>query len=353
MSQETRRGRWAGLSICLFLTLTSRANSGETGLSELFAPPTRLEVAAVRAEWVTRNPVAAAVEVESAGVIEGSRFVVVSHVVDGNRHYGAVRFPRNFTCGGSFPVLLFNHGAGNGVHIQRIFDLDNRQPGSVIADEFFVLAPSYRSETLDAGILGEFRSEGVSSGADRDADDAIALLDSVFQLISEADESRVVTYGMSRGGNVSLHVGMRDERIGAVVNLFGATDFFLFQADAEDLVASGGEGGTGALRELMSSVVDPFLDGELTLAEARMALLFRSPLYFADDLPILQMHHGELDTTLDIAHSDRLDRMMRHLGARVPAYRYFVYPLGGHTSESLPGHADRVDRLISHFANGL
>ena len=125
--------------------------------------------------------------------------------------------------------------------------------------------------------------------ADRDADDAIALLDSVFQLISEADESRVVTYGMSRGGNVSLHVGMRDERIGAVVNLFGATDFFLFQADAEDLVASGGEGGTGTLRELMSSVVDPFLDGELALAEARMALLFRSPLYFADDLPILQM----------------------------------------------------------------
>jgi len=152
---------------------------------------------------------------------------------------------------------------------------------------------------------------------------------------------------------VVSHVGMRDERIGAVVNLFGATEFFLFQADAEDLVASGGEGGTGALRELMSSVVDPFLDGELALAEARMALLFRSPLYFADDLPILQMHHGELDTTLDIAHSDRLDRMMRHLGARVPAYRYFVYPLGGHTPESLPGHADRVDRLISHFANGL
>ena len=35
---------------------------------------------------------------------------------------------------------------------------------------------------------------------------------------------------------VVSHVDMRDERIGAVVNLFGATEFFLFQADAEDLL---------------------------------------------------------------------------------------------------------------------
>jgi len=353
MNQETMHATWAGLTMCLALAMTPQANSAERDLSELFAPPTRGEVAAVRAEWATRNPVAAEVHVENVDVIGGSRFAVVSHVVDGNRHYGAIRFPRNFTSGGSFPVLLFNHGAGNGVNIQRIFDLDNRQPTSLIADEFFVVAPSYRSETLNAGVMGIYRSEGTPGGADRDADDAIALLDSVFQLITEADDSRVATYGMSRGGNVSLHVGMRDERIGAVVNLYGATDFFLFKTDAEELVATGGEGGTGALRELMASVVVPFLDGTLTLVEARMKLLFRSPLYFAADLPILQMHHGELDMTLDIAHSDRLDRMMRHLGARFPDYRYFVYPQGEHNPDSLPGHADRVDRLLRHVADGF
>ena len=46
--------------------------------------------------------------------------------------------------------------------------------------------------------------------------------------------------------------------------------------------------------------------GELSTSEARQALLRRSPVYFAEDLPVLQIHHGGADTVVPIAESEAL-----------------------------------------------
>ena len=56
----------------------------------------------IRADWSTRPPVVEGYRREAMGVdARGDQIHVVSHVVDGHRHFGALRFPRSFIPGKS------------------------------------------------------------------------------------------------------------------------------------------------------------------------------------------------------------------------------------------------------------
>ena len=71
---------------------------GGVDLTEIFAEPTQAEIQSVLTDWAARNPVAADVnvlvqETISVGTGTPATLSIVSHVVDGQTHYGAVIQP--------------------------------------------------------------------------------------------------------------------------------------------------------------------------------------------------------------------------------------------------------------------
>ncbi len=341
------------VSLCLCVSLMGCAQAmppAQAGpmLDALFAPPTAAEVAEVEAEWARRDTGVHGYRVEHERR-DGrtGRTLVVSHTVGGVRHYGAVRVPDGAE-GRRLPVLVVNHGGEDGATGFHFFH------SGPVAREWVQVLPSFRSERLRLTPFRSWRSEGAPSPWDRDVDDAMALLSAALAHVPEADSARVAVLGRSRGGGVALLMAARDRRVKAVVDLYGPTDFFLPQVRTLAQRAVGSRiprlPGAGYLAD---SVLFALRDGRTTVPRARRELLRRSVVYFADDLPAAQGHHGTDDRKVHIAHGDRLDAAMRAQRRDSTQWQYFRYPDAGHGARHLRGYRRRVEaflRRVSHPA---
>jgi dipeptidyl aminopeptidase/acylaminoacyl peptidase len=328
----------------------SSAAAGATDLSVLYEiPPADLAalVAQTKAEWALRNHDAVGWTPEASGAYLDCQVKVFSHLIDGDndgavddRHYVAVRYPRNFAADKKFPVLLINHGGTNGVNLNKLEDFDNGLPDTCVKDNFFIILPSYRGESLDARVLDPahadwlFHSGGQESTLDYDVDDVITALNAVLKKIKQTDKTRIAAYGTSRGASVTLLLDARDTRIKRTVDMFGGADMMLTEAPLE-AAGCGGAAGNPILNLLLDVVICPYLAGDLTVDEARLALVRRSAVYFADGLFKLQIHHGTADTTVPIAHSYSLSASLEALGTTPPFYQFYVYEGGLHSVTSL------------------
>jgi len=303
------------------------------GLTQLLqAPPTSAEIQQIRDDWASRNPAPSQVTVTANDIVQGQRHLVVRHSIESPgltaaQHYGLVRLPAGFDPGKEYPVLLFSHGGNAGVSIDQLVELDSWLPTDTVAEDYIVVAPSFQMQTVDAGPLGQFTSGGQNTFGTYDADDAISLLNAVLEYLPQADASRIVAMGPSHGGRVSLTVAARYPGISAVIDLSGKTDSFL-----------SGSGNT------LNGIIQQIVSGQMSIADGRLTMLDRSPLYFADTLPdVVQVHHGLQDET--IQHAVRLNQALVHQGRESPQYQFFTYP-GGHDPAILDGHWHRVDRVL-------
>ncbi|MEC8495040.1 MAG: hypothetical protein VXZ39_08955, partial [Planctomycetota bacterium] len=192
----------------------SATTSASGDLAELFAPPTSDELRLVRADWATRPLEVEDYRLEATGLDgRGDTIHVLSHVVDGQRHYGALRFPPNYVPGGSYPLIVACHGGLSGVDLDEIGNVFSTFPGPCIDSKAFVLIPSYRGEDLVTPFAGTFSSGGTASWADRDVDDTRALLSAALENYPEIDEARIGAYGLSRGAAVVMLMSLRDARV--------------------------------------------------------------------------------------------------------------------------------------------
>lgn len=315
-------------------------------LDGLFLPPTPAEMTAVERLWRGRDTGARGYRMESdVSSPDGPRTLVVSHTVDGARHYGAVRIPPA-PAGARLPVLVVAHGGDKGATAYQFL-----REGP-IAEEWIQVVPSFRSERLILGASRWYRSEGSPSPWDRDVDDAMSLLSAVLAHVPQADSSRVAVLGRSRGAGVALLMGVRDPRVDAVVDFFGPTDFFLppVRALAERAVRSRIPRLPGA-GYLADSVLFALRDGRTTLPRARSELLRRSAAWFAHRLPPTQIHHGTADDEVDVAHSDRLAEALRLVHGNAPFWEYHRYPNGRHSPGSLPNSEQRAARFLDSVVN--
>jgi predicted esterase len=319
----------------------------EVDLSLLCAPVMRFESAALEADWATRNP--AASDFEQLGERndpDGTRRILVAHRVDGLRHYGAVAVPPT-EASAKLPVLVLCHpGAGwVGWSSEDWFFALLRDP--TLRQQFIRVIPSFRGETLGAGPLGSYTSQGTMSVFDRDADDAIALLNCVLGNFPNADPDRVLSTGWSRGGQVAMRIAQRDQRIRGVIDFAGMTDEWTIN-------------GQGYIRDYLAEprpepepwdfyyhTLWEFGQGTCTVWQARAVLLRSCIVYQAARLPKLQIHHGVLDTAVPIHEADRLAAVL----ATIPGadFEYFRYPLGGHVPGSLEGVGERVEPFLRSF----
>ena len=348
-------------TLLLFLPLLATAagcdgsstgpDGNEIDIDALFRPATAAEVAAVEAEWDSRNPSAAGVaeEYSTSSGLSGTRRTVhvFSHLVDGNRHYGMALVPEG-AAGVSLPVLLYAHPGDRGVNLLEV-EAILAALGSAAAG-YVIVVPSFRSETLTVGTR-TFTSGGSPSPWDRDVDDALALLDVALQEIAVADASRIGVLGFSRGGGVGLLLGIRDSRFDVVVEIAGPTDFFgpYVRSIVEDAIAGQVAGVPGA-EDLNEQFIEPFLAGTISEEQFRRELIRRSAVLFADRLPPTQVHHGTADDIVAVSQAESLGRALEDQPGRQED-ELFLYPGAGHNPLEMIGIASRVATFLAeHLA---
>jgi dipeptidyl aminopeptidase/acylaminoacyl peptidase len=307
----------------------------------LFAPPTEGEIRSVLEEWQRRDVSAAAVTVVLEEVFSVAGWTgilrVVSHRVGGRTHYGAVISPPDD--GTERPVLVMLHGSDSGVSIEGdVVPLYALAPD--VRSGFVVVVPSFRSEPLRLRDRS-FQSEGPASPWDGDVDDALALLEAALAVTPQADPARVAALGFSRGATVALLMAVRDERIGRVVEFFGATDFF--SPFSQEIVREALEGRLRplpGLEHLHRAFIQPLNEGEISIDDVRIELLRRSPVYFAARLPALQLDHGTADHVVPVTEAEALIRVLEPRS--VPEFEPYLYPGGGHHPLTLEGSIPRT-----------
>src|SRR5688572_28562468 len=269
----------------------SQPGSG-VDLDRLFAPPTAPEIAAVEADWASRETAVRDVRVEHVAQtyavgLTTLQLRVVSHVVDGNRHYGAVLARDSLAQG--LPMLLYLHGGDGGVSVDEISFV--ALSAGIDAARYVWVVPSFRSEPLRASGR-TWTSQGEPSPWDRDEDDTLGLVAAAAQLYPTANARCLGSIGVSRGAGVGLLLSARDQRVRSTVAFFGPTDFFSpFVREVSEEALRGQMRPLPGLTSLNEQWLQPLRRSEVTYAEARLALLRRSAAWFAQRMGPVQLHH--------------------------------------------------------------
>ena len=315
----------------------------ESELDNVFAAPTAAEIEAVRADWAARDisPVDVFVEFTETYPLDETPATlrVVSHQVGEVRHYGAILAPDS-AAPGTLPVLMYLHGGDSGVDVGDI-DIVGHYLGE-LRDSFVYVIPSFRSERLEYGD-SVWVSTGPGGHWDYDVDDALALLNVALELTPQAKSEGVSIIGGSRGAGVAMLAGIRDERIENIVAFFGPTDFFddWVRQIVREAVLGRPRKLTG-VAHMDSTFVQPYMRGEIELAELRLELVRRSSVLFAEDLPAVQLHHGDSDETVAVSQAYSMIRAMEALGREPPEFEAFIYEGGGHEVFDLRGAIPRA-----------
>ncbi len=316
-------------------------------LDKVFAKPTVAEISAVEKDWASRDLSPAGVKEELRDKVRlgdwEANIRIVSHLVHGSRHYGAIIYPDGageHTC----PVIVVAKGVSPTYFPLEIGDTPDNAIMGDLSNRFIFVIPSFRGEVLS--FKGRtFTSEGDRRDAlDGATDDALALLNVALETTPAADPGRICVYGQSRGGNVALLAGIRDKRIKCVVDLAGPTDWFYLMGtngwteqelwtEAVRIHADTLEtGGQNLERFYMRAI-----EGNADLAAVRHNMIASSPLYFASRLPLTQMHYGIEDPFVPVRNGRQMvAELVRH---HVPRTRYqaFFYPGEGHDTDRING----------------
>jgi hypothetical protein len=167
------------------------------------------------------------------------------------------------------------------------------------------------------------------------------------------DRARIAAWGISRGASVALLMSIRDDRMRRVVGMFGFTDLSLPTVVSwVDAIVNFGAPSTGLGGLLNDAVVAPYLLGTISLAEARLGWLRRSASYFVSGLPPLQAHHGLLDNSVDVTHTQALLDALASYGVSPSAAQGYYYPAGQHGLNSMPGQGPIVEPFLCEVNAG-
>ena len=309
-------------------------------ITELLAKPRPDEIQAILTDWASRDVSIHDYVEEHNTTLEWRGTVyqlrVVSHTVGGVRHYGAIIVPNGVREPGSLPVIVFLHPGNNGVPaeiglgVEDFLSAHNRG----IHGQFVYIIPSFRGEPLTAA--GKtYPSEGAPSYLDFDIDDAMALLSVALETTPEADPRRIGVVGASRGASAGLLMAARDQRVDLVVELIGLTTSHgpLVRQFVQDALL-------GTLSNPIDQIYAEHLGlpalkrGDMSIDEVRLRMIRRSPVYFAQLLPKLQVHHGESEG--NIATIKAFVEVLKGFGRGRPEFEAYIYPGGKNSIETLP-----------------
>jgi len=323
---------------------------GGINITELFAAPSTGEIAQVEAGWQQRQVQAIGVREEAAASLSDNSAVVIrvlSHLVDGERHMGAVVVPESSA---PLPVLLYAHFGEEGVSVEGTLFLLPLVIGARL-DEFVVVIPAFRSQAVMFDGTS-YLSEGESSPWVGEVEDGLAFLDAALAETPQADPERIVAFGISGGGSNALLMAIRDSRIDGVINFFAPTDFFgaFVMEIIEAALLGEPQRQLPGISFLEHDLAPRMQQGDLSMAEMRRELLQRSPLYFVDRLPPVQIHHGTADDIVPLSQSRRLSEALIASGS-ADGSQLFEYEGGDHLTIGLTGSMARATTFLQGLVN--
>lgn len=304
-------------------------------LNQLFSDPTGAERAAVQTLWSTRNhqlPVSYNFTLEATLTgSDGAELKVYAGREPGSGgvfFYGLVRLPIRLP--GDVrqrATLLVLPDGDNGVS-DGLISSGGLPFRSDIHEEFVYAMVAYRGETLRVGNQ-TFTPDAIQSAYDLETDDALAFVEHVYGSELLADPNRVGVLGIGRGGGVALLAASRSSSFDLVIDIAGPANFFSesFKTKTRSILTNGVAGSFPGLQSLADQVIFPLRDGSLSMADARVALLQRSPSHFVSPPPFIFVAHGILDFVVHIDHSRSIGSI-----AGTPSALYLEVEEAGHTT---------------------
>lgn len=334
------------------LRMLASAEPGEAGwtvpfpFADLFAQPTPEERDSVLSMWKARDLRAREVRIvdQHPVAVPGgtATLLILSHRIYGAKHYTAVITPAEARPG-CCPVIVDAKGVSWNFFPRDLSKLPDSVAMMEDATRFVFVIPSFRGEEVLDGAK-RYVSEGDRTDVwDGATDDAIGALNAALKVVPAADASRVCTFGRSRGGTVALLMAIRDPRVDCVVAWSAPVDHFRLMAHGgwtkQEEIAEGlreKSPGNGIGGQFIETFLRGAIEREQSLAETRLHLIASSPLYFAERLPLVQLHNGVEDTMVPIANGEALKAAARNVEA-------FFYPGFGHDADppSVYKHARR------------
>ncbi len=251
---------------------------------------------------------------DSIVISNGNKLYVLSHSVEGNRHYGAVILPMTMSHH-KLPIIVFATG-GDGMHSEFDISMDfNHRAvqfpnflGGGLDKEFIVAIPSFRGQQLIIGNK-KYLSEGnVGDSFDGATTDALGFLNVVLKTFDRSDEKRIAIFGGSRGGTVALLASIRDKRIKRAIAVAAPTDMKALQALYPD--------------QFKLLFFNDLLAGKISESEARRRFIASSPIHFIRELPLVQLHHDIGDPFVPIQFAKDLACGMIENDQIVQSYFY-------------------------------
>jgi len=290
------------LALLLFLSC-SNSTEPDPSLDGLFDTPTPTEIAAVKADWASRDLSVQNYRVLHSETILDDRATlkIVAFMVDDHTEYGALVVPISTE---KMPVRMLINGFQQGL----ITNSQTINYGPNALDNPFILAiPALRGQSLNLTINGVTYTSPTSDGNHCDAFDGtvngtLAFVNVIGETEPNTDMDRIGVSGGSRGGTVALLMAVRNPKIKLVIGMVGPTNML-------DLTSNNSTDPT-----YICQFLSDLQEGTVSKEETRLKLIASSPLFFAENLPATQLHFGADDTIVPKEQGTALQSRMENLG---------------------------------------
>lgn len=288
-----------------------------TSAADLLRAPSQEEIANVYNEWKHKDFTAQQLHTEfEERKPNGDSIKVISHLINGRKHYGLLRIPAGLDVKNA-PILLALNGGGSDIDVLDSEFITRIAPYSCreVLDRYLVIAPSFRGDVVRGNGFC-FRSEGytgdVWAGA---AEDAAYFLEAVNTLYKR-DDSMVLAVGISRGATVAMILGGLTNKIDRIVAISTHTNFFNDKSFYQERVSS--------------DYPAVFFTPAASPDEIRKRMLVSSPFYFAEHLPYFEIHQGTEDPLTTVQHTKLLEQRLQEINRSDSTYRIYYYEGKGH-----------------------
>lgn len=260
-------------------------------LDNLFRPVDSTEIQMVKASWEAFEYDSDSFKIRlQYPYLPDRNLKVIAHFFAGNKHYGAVIFPKGHDENKKYPILLWANGLDQSNPVVQINHPVIRNLAKQL-DNYIIVIPSFRGQSLHL-LERSFCSDGFFGDAfDGATDDALRLLKLTIKEFQGADPKNITVCGQSRGGNVALLMGARDTSIQKVVSIAGPTNFH-----SKKVYYRYGK-----------QYKYQFLSRTQSMDTIRAKMVKSSPVFFIDNFPNqILLIHGSNDRVVPLWHATTL-----------------------------------------------
>src|SRR5690606_2383281 len=142
----------------------------------------------------------------------------------------------------------------------------------------------------------------------------------------------------SRGATVAFLMGERDKRVKRVLGIAGPTNLLELTSKMENDLT------------YQCQFLSDLVNETATIAETRHKMIASSPIYFAENLPVSQLHLGKEDKIVPVSQGEMLEEIMIGLGI-FGRFQLFVYKNRNH--QNIAANNEELDMRVEEFLSHL